>query len=82
MLHRMYAADFNDHCPSKKREDITEMLVEDRSFMTLMEKECSKERKHYKLPLLLRVHGEMFPDNRSTAEARLKNLKKRFNRDK
>ena len=78
----MYAADFNDHCSSKKREDITEMLVEDRSFMTLMEKECSKERKHYKLPLPLRVHGEMFPDNRSTAEARLKNLKKRFNRDK
>ena len=42
MFHRMYAADFNDHCTTKKKEDITEMPVEDRSFMTLMEKECSK----------------------------------------
>ena len=81
MLHRMYAADFNDHCPSKKGEDITEMSVEDRNFMTLMEKECNKEEKHYKLPLPLRVQDEMFPDNRSMAEARLKNLKKRFSRD-
>ena len=82
MLHRMYAADFNDHCPSKKGEDITEMSVEDRNFMTLMEKKCSKEAKHYKLPLPLRVHDEMFPDNRSMAEARLKNVKKRFSGDK
>ena len=49
MLHKMYAADFSDHCPSKRREDITEMSVEDRNFMTLMEKECSKEGKHFKL---------------------------------
>ena len=46
------------------------MSVEDMSFMTLMEKECSKEGRHYKLPLPLRVHDEMFPDNRSMAEAR------------
>ena len=82
MLHRMYTADFNDHCLSKKGEDITEMSVEDRSFMTLMKKECSKEGKHYKLLLPLRFHDEMFPDNRSMAEARLKNAKKRFSRDK
>ena len=63
ILHRMCPADFNYHCPSKKGEDITEMSVEDRSFMTLMEKECSKEGKHYKLPIPLRVHDEMFPDN-------------------
>ena len=86
MVHRMYTADINDHCPSKKGEGITEMSVEDRNFMTLMEKECSKKGKHYKLPLPLRVHDEMFPDNRSMAEAsrkgRLQNLKKRFSRDK
>ena len=35
MVHRMYTADFNNHCPLKKGEDITEMLAEDRSFMTL-----------------------------------------------
>ena len=50
--------------------------------MTLMEKECSKEGKYFKLPLPLRDHYEMFPDNRSMAEARLKNLKKRFSREK
>ena len=33
MLYRMYTADLNDHCPSKKGEDITEMSVEDRSFI-------------------------------------------------
>ena len=38
MLHRMFAADFKDHCPSMKREDITKMSVEDRSFMALMGK--------------------------------------------
>ena len=50
--------------------------------MTLMKKECSKEGKHYKLPLPLKVPDEMFPDNKNMAEARLKNLKKRFSRDK
>ena len=43
MLHRIYTADFNDHCPLKKGEDITETSVEDINLMTLMEKECSKE---------------------------------------
>ena len=44
---------------------------------------CSSclERSHPQ-PLPLRVHDEIFPDNRSMAEARLKNLKKRFSRDK
>ena len=82
MLQGVYAADFNDHCPLKKGEDITEISEEDRNFMTLMEKECSKEGKHYKLCLPLRVHDEMFPDNRTMAEARLKNLKERFSSDK
>ena len=82
MLHKMYAADFSNYCPSRKGEDITEMSVEDKNFMTLMEKECSKEGKYFKLPLPLRDHDEMFPDNRSMAEARLKNLKKKFSREK
>ena len=47
------------------------MSVEDRSFITLMGKECSKEGKHYKTPLPLRVSDEMFPDKRSMAKTRL-----------
>ena len=81
-LHRMYTADFSNHCSSKKGEDITEKSVEDRNFMTLMEKECSKEGKHYRLPLPVRDHDQIFPGNRSMAEAKLKNLKKRFRRHK
>ena len=37
-----------------------------------MEKKCSKEGKHYKLPLPIRDHEEIFPDNRSMNKARLK----------
>ena len=33
MFHRMYIADFNYLCPSKKGEYITELSIEDRSFM-------------------------------------------------
>ena len=80
--NRYAEADFSDHCPSKQGEDITEMSVEDRNFMTLMVKECSKQEKHFKHPLLLRDHDEIFPDNKSMAEERLKILKKRFSRDK
>ena len=58
MLHGMYAADFSDHCPPKKGKDITDISVEDRNFMTLMEKECRQEEKHYKPPLSFRVHDE------------------------
>ena len=50
--------------------------------MTLMEKECSNKGKHHKISLPLRVHDEMFPDNRSMAETRLKSLKKKFSRNK
>ena len=82
MLDKVYAADFNDNFPSKKGEDITEMSVEDRSFMKLMKKECSKNGKHNNLPLPQKVPEEMFPDNRGMTEARLRNLKKRFSRDK
>ena len=38
MLYRMYVADFSDHYPSKKGEDITEISIENRNFMTMMEK--------------------------------------------
>ena len=51
-----------------------QMSVKDRNFTALMEKECSKEGKHYKLPPPLRGHDEMFPDNWSMAEVRIKKL--------
>ena len=49
--------------------------------MKLMEKECSKEGKHCKLPLPLRLPNKL-STNKKMAEKRLKNHKKRFIRDK
>ena len=72
MLQKMYAADFVNHFPSKKGDDITEISVDDWNFITLMEKKCSKDGKHYKLPLPIRDHDEIFTDNRSMNKARLK----------
>ena len=72
MLQKMYAADFSNHFPSRKGDDITEISVDDWNFITLMEKKCSKEGKHYKLPLPIRDHDEIFPDNRSMNKTRLK----------
>ena len=82
MLHRLYAADFNEHCSLRKGEALTEMSVEYQNFLKLMGEECSKEGKLCKLSLPLRVLNKFFPNNRKMAEAGLKNLKKRFVRDK
>ena len=58
------------------------MSIENRQFLDLMERECSNEGNHYKLPLPLRNPDAVFPNNRRMAELRLKNLKKRFIKDK
>ena len=36
MLHKMSAADFINHFPSKKGDDITEISVDDWNFITLI----------------------------------------------
>ena len=77
MLKKIYTAEFNDSGTSTAAENITKMSLEDRQFLDLMERECSKGN-HYKLPLRLRNPDAVFPNNRSMAELRLKNLKKRF----
>ena len=47
-----------------------------------MERECSKEGNHYKLPLPIRNPDAVFPNNRRMSELMLKNFKKRFIKDK
>lgn len=78
MLHKQYAADFNDDC-SLQKEAFTEISVEDQNLLKLMEKECSKDRK---LLLPCKVPNELFPNNKRVAETRLRNLENRFSRDK
>ena len=82
MLKKIYTAEFNDNGTSRAAENTTKMSTEDRKFLDLMERECSKERNHYKLSLPLRNPDSVFPNNRRMAELRLKNLKKRFIKDK
>ena len=53
MLKKIYTAEFNDNGTSRAAENITKMSIEDRHFLDVMERECSKEGNHYKLPLLL-----------------------------
>ena len=81
MLHKMYLADFIDQSSSVLQESDCEMLVEDRRFMEIMNRECAREGKH-KLPLPLKDQDQDFPINRKMAELRLHNLKKRFKHDK
>ena len=80
MLKRIYT-DCNDNGTSRAAENITKMSIEDRNFLDLMERECSKERNHYKLPLPLRNPGTVFPNKGRIDELRLKNLKKSFIKD-
>ena len=79
MLH---SADFIDQSSSVLKESDCEMSVEDRRFMEIMNKECAREGKHYKLPLPLKDQDQDFPNNRKMAELRMHNLKKRFKHDK
>ena len=82
MLKKIYTAEFNDNGTSRAAENIRKMSIEDRQFPDLMERGCSKEGKHYKLPLPIRNPDAVFPNNRRMTELRLKNLKERFIRDK
>ena len=61
MLKKIYTAEFNDKGTSRAAENITKMFIEDRQFLDLMERECSKEGNHYKLPLPLRNLDTVFP---------------------
>ena len=81
MLHKMYTAEFIDQRSSTMKENDCEMSIEDRQFMEIMERECTREGKH-KLPLPLRDPEMKFLDNKNMAELRLHNLKKRFKRDR
>ena len=82
MLKKIYTAEFNDNGSSRASENITKMFIEDRQFLDLMGRECRQKGNHYKLPLPLRYSYAVFPNNRRMGELRLKNLKKRFIKDK
>ena len=61
MLKKIYAAEFNGNGTSRAVDKNTKMSIEDRQFLDLMERECSKEGNHYKLPLPLRNSDAVFP---------------------
>ena len=82
MLKKICTAEFNDNATSRAAGNITKIALKDRKFFNLMERERSKAGNHYKLPLPLKNPHAVFPNNKRMAELRLKNLKKRFIKDK
>ena len=81
MLKKMYVAEFNDNDTSRVAYNITKISIEDREFLNVMERECSKEVNNYKQPLPLSNPDAVFPNNRRMAELILQNLKKSFIKD-
>ena len=82
MLKKIYTAEFNDNGTLRAAENNTKMSTEDRQFPDFMERECTKEGNHYKLPPPFTNPDAVFRNNRRMARLRLKNLKKRFIKDK
>ena len=82
MQHKIYSADFTEQSTPALKESNCEMSVEHRRFMKIMNRECAREGKYYKLSLPLRDEDQDFSNNRKMAELRLHNLKKRFRHDK
>ena len=54
ILQEMYSADSTEQSLSALKESNCEMSVEDIRFIELMNRECAREVKHYKLSLPLR----------------------------
>ena len=82
ILQEMYSADSTEQSLSALKESNFEMSFEDIRFVELMNRECAREVKHYKLSLPLRDQDQDFSSNRKMAGLRLHNLKKRFKHDK
>ena len=82
ILQEMYSADSTEQSLSALKESNCEMSFEDIRFVELMNRECAREVKHYKLSLPLRDQDQDFSSNRKMAGLRLHNLKKRFKHDK
>ena len=64
MLKKIYTAEFKENGTSRAAENITKTTIEGRQILDLMERECSKERNHYKLPLPLRDQMQYSPTTR------------------
>ena len=62
-------------------EKLSELSVEDMSFVKIMNQGCSKIGDHYVLPLLFRDTAVKLPNNRWVAEKRLQGLKKKLQKD-
>ena len=62
-------------------EKLSEVSVEDMSFLKIMNQGCSRIEDHYVLPLPFRDTAVKLPNNRWVAEKRLQSLKKKFKKD-
>ncbi|XP_070549367.1 uncharacterized protein [Ptychodera flava] len=72
---------FNREFSERTIDDKPEDSIEDQRFMKMMDTETEYHDGHYQVPLPFRKDNVMLPDNRTVAEYRLNQLKKRFKRD-
>ena len=85
LLKKLYNADFTEK-PIMLRnginEKLSEVLVEDMSFLKIMNQGCSRIGDHYVLPLPFKDTRVNLPNNRWVAEKHVQSLKKKLQKDK
>ena len=77
-LIKLFSQDF-DHIDENK-DDVL-LFQEDKCALYILNDTVNKVDDHYSIDLLWKDDSEMSPDGRALAERRLKELKRKFNKD-
>ena len=84
LLKKLYTTDFTEKpimLGNGINEKLSEVSVENMSFLKIMNQGCSKIGDHYVLPLPFRNTAVKLPNNGWVAEKRLQGLKKKLQKD-
>lgn len=80
-LEDMFVKQYNQDFVEQHCDEQTEMSVEDKQFMEIMENSAELKDGHYYLKLPFRNSDVRLPNNKQIAQQRAQCLLKRFNRD-
>lgn len=89
VVNRISVADLNDllikpyhqDFPELAAEEKSEMSVEDKRFMSIMESSKELRNGHYYLPLHFKENDVMMPNNYQQAQQRVMSLKRKFEKN-
>lgn len=89
VVNRISVADLNDllikqyhqDFPELAAEEKSEMSVEDKRFMSMMESSKELRNGHYYLPLPFKENDVMMPNNYQQAQQRVMSLKRKFDKN-